>query len=94
MTELTLEQRKRQAEQIGNRVRGSTRAHLHVDAGAVCLVCGGPAPCFCEPPADDVPDAPRSRAAGAVVPDHVTRAKHALLAAQGRAATDASRNRR
>jgi hypothetical protein len=83
MTSLTLEQRKRQAELIGNRVRGSTRAHLRVDAGAVCLTCGGPLPCDCEPPAEDAPDT--SEPAAAVVPNHAAAARQrlALVRAQG-----------
>jgi hypothetical protein len=83
MTSLTLEQRKRQAELIGNRVRGSTRAHLRVDAGAVCLTCSGPLPCTCEPPTDEAPDV--SRSAAVVLPDHATAARQrlALVRAQG-----------
>jgi hypothetical protein len=81
MTSLTLEQRKRQAELIGNRVRGSTRAHLRVDAGAVCLTCGGPLPCDCEPPAD-APDT--SEPAAAVVPNHTTAARQRLALVRAR----------
>jgi hypothetical protein len=60
---LMLEQRKRTAELIGKRVIGSTRSHLHIDRGDVCLECGGELPCEeCESEAD-VPSQRRSRKA-------------------------------
>jgi hypothetical protein len=42
---LTFEQRKRQVELIGTRVRGMTPAQLRIERDGSCVDCGGPLPC-------------------------------------------------
>ena len=82
----TLEQRRRFAEKIGDRVQGTTGGHLRImDRGATCDGCGGQLPCIeCDTPAEDAPGA--SRSAAVVVPDHTAAARQrlALVRAQGR----------
>ena len=79
----TLEQRRRFAEKIGDRVQGTTGGHLRImDRGATCDGCGGPLPCDCEPPAEDAPDT--SEPAAAVVPNHAAAARQRLALVRAR----------
>jgi hypothetical protein len=79
----TLEQRRRFAEKIGDRVQGTTGGHLRImDRGVTCDGCGGPLPCTCEPPTDEAPDV--SRSAAVVVPDHTAAARQRLALVRAR----------
>jgi hypothetical protein len=64
---LSLEQRKRQAELIGKRVRGTTPAQLRIERGGVCAECGGPLPCAECAKSETVPAAERTKRRAAVV---------------------------
>jgi len=80
----TLEQRKRFAEKLGNRLSGSAGAHLRMQR--VCGECGELLPCACEQEEDaSVSSQSRSRATKAetpvrYIPDTAARNKLRLLA--------------
>jgi hypothetical protein len=79
----SMEQRKRFAEQLGNRVRGHAGGQLRMAGGAVCEECGGALPCVECLKSEAAPAAGRTKRRAAV--DHTTmaRAEFDLLCARG-----------